>query len=391
MRWARRLDWSAALRGLEEAMKNHDIFSSTGNGDFVLQRAVESVQALADPSPPWAEILRSGRELVGAEGATFIVFEGHRLATFESVGNDHATERAYVDHYSAQDIMLEPEQPRAGGTWLDTEDKLSRIDRQHNAYYVDFMCGYRLRQIHSLVLEEGSRSAAISFQRATSRPDGAALRASPRIGRYVQAMLAALARRHDRAGQWMQVLEGAAAVFGEGLMLLDARARVLRQCPNSAALLEQSRSGLRLRQGLLWHADVRVCDALARALAQLNVAAGHVQALRLHGASGGGCRLEVARAPAALSLGGGSMAIVRLKVERGPAEQADPSMLCAAFGLTGAEARVLCGLLEGQTASAHARAQGVTIHTVRRQIAVLMQKMGCNRQADLIRLALSAG
>ena len=117
MRWARRLDWSAALRGLEEAMKNHDIFSSTGNGDFVLQRAVESVQALADPSPPWAEILRSGRELVGAEGATFIVFEGHRLATFESVGNDHATERAYVDHYSAQDIMLEPEQPRAGGTW----------------------------------------------------------------------------------------------------------------------------------------------------------------------------------------------------------------------------------------------------------------------------------
>jgi len=85
------------------------------------------------------------------------------------------------------------------------------------------------------------------------------------------------------------------------------------------------------------------------------------------------------------------MAIVRLKLERGSASLPDPSLLCAAFGLTGAEARVLAALLEGQTPAAHARAQGVTINTVRRQIAVLMQKTGCNRQADLIRLGLSAG
>jgi DNA-binding CsgD family transcriptional regulator len=372
-------------------MKNSHIFCSAGHGDFVLQRAVEAAHALADPSPPWTEILRSGRELVGAEGATFIVFEGRRLATFESVGNDPATERAYVQYYSAQDIMLEPDNPRPGGTWLDTEDKLSRIDRQRNEYYVDFMCGYRMRQIHSLVLEEGGRSASISFQRATMRADGAALRASPRIGRYAQAVLAAVARRLDRASRWMQALEGAATAFGEGVMLLDARARVLRQCVRSAALLEESRSGLSLRQGALWHADARVRDALASALARLNFGAAGVQQMRLPGAAGGGCRLELARAPVPLRLGGESMAIVRLKLERASAALSDPSLLCAAFGLTGAEARVLCALLEGQTPAAHAHSQGVTIHTVRRQIAVIMQKMGCNRQADLIRLALSAG
>lgn len=370
-------------------MKNNNIFSSTGNSDFVLQRAVEAAHSLADPSPPWIEILRSGRELVGAEGATFIVFEGRRLATFESVGNDPATERAYVGHYSAQDIMLEPEQPRPGGTWLDTEDKLSSIDRMRNEYYVDFMCGYRVRQMHSLILEEGSRSASISFQRTTIRTDGAALRASPRISRYAQAVLAALARRYDRASQWMQALEGAATAFGEGLMLLDARARVLRQCARSAALLEDSRSGLSLRQGVLWHVDARVRDALASGLARLNFSADGAQLLRLPGV-GGGCRLELARAPAALRLGGESMAIARLRLERGPAALPDQSLLCAAFGLTGAEARVLSALLEGQTPAAHARSQGVTIHTVRRQIAVLMQKMGCNRQADLVRLGLSA-
>ena len=370
---------------------NKGILGSTCNGDFVLQRAVEAAHALADPSPPWADILRSGRELVGAEGATFIVFEGRRLATFESVGNDPATERVYVEHYSDKDIMLEPEKPRPGGTWLDTEDKLSSIDRLRNEYYVDFMCGYRVRQMHSLVLEEGRRSASISFQRATIRNDGASLRASPRIGRFAQAVLAALARRHDRASQWMQALEGAATVFGEGLMLLDARAQVLRQCQHSAALLEESSSGLSLRQGQLWHADVRVRDALASALARLNFGAGGTQVVRLPGAGGCGCRLELARAPAPLRLGGESMPIVRLKLERGSASLPDPSLLCAAFGLTGAEARVLAALLEGQTPAAHERAQGVTINTVRRQIAVLMQKTGCNRQADLIRLGLSAG
>jgi len=370
-------------------MRNQSILKNAGQDDLVLARAVEAAHSLADPSPPWHEILTCGRELVGAEGATFIVFEGRRLVTFESVGNDPATERAYVEHYSSHDIMLEPERPRPGGTWLDTEDKLSSIDRHRNEYYVDFMCRYRMRQIQSLVLEEGRRSASISFQRATIRADGAALRASPRIARYAQAVQASLVRRHDRASRWLEALEGTATAFGEGVMLIDNCARVLRQCPRTAALLEESRSGLGMRKGVLWHADLRVRDALASALARLHFGTGDTRVLSLGSSGGrGGCRLELARAPEALRLGGESMVIARVKLHRHFA--ADPALLCASFGLTDAEARVLCALVEGQTPAAHARAQGVTINTVRRQIAVLMQKMDCNRQADLIRLALSS-
>lgn len=50
---------------------------------------------------------------------------------------------------SFTDIMFEPGRPRPSGTWLDTDDKLATIERQRSEYYVDFMCAFRIRQIHS--------------------------------------------------------------------------------------------------------------------------------------------------------------------------------------------------------------------------------------------------
>ena len=357
--------------------------------DIVLHRAIDAAQCLSEPEPPWTDILRSGRELVGAEGATFIVFEGRRLVTFESVDNDPVATRVYVDHYSAQDIMLSPDRPRPSGTWLDTEDALSGMDRERSEYYVDFMCGHRMRQIYSLILAEGRRSAAISFQRETIRGDGAALRQSPRVASYTNAVVRATARRHDVAQQWMQVLDEAANGFDECVMLLDRQACVLRHCPRLQAWLEGSGTGLCLRRGVLWHADVRGRDTLAGALVRVHSGDGSARKLYLRGAGTSSCRLDLARAPQLLRLGGESLALLRLRVERGQAATLDPVLLCAAFDLTGAEARVLCALAGGHSAVAHAQEQGVSINTVRRQVAGLMDTMDCHRQADVVRMALA--
>lgn len=61
-----------------------------------------------------------------------------------------------------------------------------------------------------------------------------------------------------------------------------------------------------------------------------------------------------------------------------------------AFDITHAEARVLAALIDGQSPAEHAQAHGASIHTVRKQIAVLMDKMGCHRQIDLVRAGLAA-
>ncbi|MBO9512737.1 MAG: helix-turn-helix transcriptional regulator [Variovorax sp.] len=60
-----------------------------------------------------------------------------------------------------------------------------------------------------------------------------------------------------------------------------------------------------------------------------------------------------------------------------------------AFELTLAEARVLAALMAGELPKRYALRMGLSINTVRSQIAALMWKMGCQRQLDLVRKAMS--
>jgi DNA-binding CsgD family transcriptional regulator len=60
--------------------------------------------------------------------------------------------------------------------------------------------------------------------------------------------------------------------------------------------------------------------------------------------------------------------------------------LGAAFRLTGAEARVLAGLLEGLQISEIAHRYGVSGNTVRTQVQRLFEKTNTKRQSDLVRV-----
>lgn len=82
--------------------------------------------------------------------------------------------------------------------------------------------------------------------------------------------------------------------------------------------------------------------------------------------------------------------VFRMRSRRDP-HALSVDALCRAFDLMPAEARVLAALAAGQTPAAHALAQGVSINTVRKQIATAMDKMNCTRQVDLVRAALAVG
>jgi len=58
------------------------------------------------------------------------------------------------------------------------------------------------------------------------------------------------------------------------------------------------------------------------------------------------------------------------------------------FGTTSAEARLWSGLAGGATLGEIAERSGVSVNTLRVQLAALFRKLGVHRQADLVRLAL---
>lgn len=74
----------------------------------------------------------------------------------------------------------------------------------------------------------------------------------------------------------------------------------------------------------------------------------------------------------------------------GEAAQVPAEIFVRQYGVTPAECRVLLLLVQGFTPDAAAEALGVSIATVKTQIARLMQKTGVQRQVDLVRLAMSA-
>jgi DNA-binding CsgD family transcriptional regulator len=67
----------------------------------------------------------------------------------------------------------------------------------------------------------------------------------------------------------------------------------------------------------------------------------------------------------------------------GPREALDPSLLQRLFGLSPAEARVACGIVEGQTLNTMADTFGVSRETVRSQLKRVLAKSGVERQVEL--------
>jgi DNA-binding CsgD family transcriptional regulator len=67
-----------------------------------------------------------------------------------------------------------------------------------------------------------------------------------------------------------------------------------------------------------------------------------------------------------------------------------PWLLQDLFNLTPAEASLLHALMQDKRIEDHAQARGVSVTTVRTQLAHLFRKTGTNRQSELVRMASRA-
>lgn len=349
-----------------------------------LRRALDAIHHLDEPqSQPWLDVLEGARQLVGGDTATFIMFDGSGgLLRFEQQCVDARAEREYVEHFHASDIVAPLGHGLPAGTWLDTAQRFTQTELDRQAFYADFMCVHRMRQIVTfMAVETSSRRAGLSVQRNHPSDDIGRRVDSEPMRTFTTALQNAMQQRQRDAALSLSFVDATFKTFNEAVFLVTPAGAVLHVSELARAWLGE-RGALQLRQGRLWHADQRSQGLLVRRLREA-AGGGPARRLALAGPLGRTHRLDLARADLQLSISGEILVVVRVCRDRREAAL-NAEALEIAFGITPSEARVLEALMRGAAPKQYAIDNAVSYHTVRAQIASLMEKMECTRQTDLI-------
>ena len=351
----------------------------------LLERAVAAVAHLADPEPPWAEILESGRQLVGADSATFMTFDGKGALTLHQDHLDRLAERDYVEHFHVLDVGLKTAMTCPSGTWINTHDLIPPGVMAKTAYYADFMCRHRMRQIVCYVVRiDPVHRACFSFQRekidlkARHQLDG------PVIAEFARAVEAGLARRRELTLYRLAATEDVLCFYGEAACLVSGDGLICHASPRALAMFDGA-STVRIRGGRIWHRKERVNDALYAALRQASTS-GRLITVIIPDGLNGTFTLNLKRADASMRLG--NEALVMARIKRSGGETVSHDVMHAIFDLSPAEGCILDHLVAGSDAGEIALMAGVSLNTVRKHIVLLMEKTGAKRQSDLVRIAL---
>ncbi|MCY1504039.1 hypothetical protein D9M68_381940 [compost metagenome] len=353
---------------------------------IAVRRAIEAVSHLVDPEPPWQDILRTARDMVGADSGTLIVFDArHNLLNLSSIGFSDACVADYQNHYYRCDVLERDSRLSPCGTWLDTATMYQRGQLQRTEFYTDFMVKHRMAQILSLVIESNAvMHAAIGFQRSTVDAKASGQLQSGGVARYFRTLRSQLVQREKALAIGWRSIESAFTDVGEAVLLISKDAMIDRMSTLAARYLDDGH-GWHVRGGRLRHADGKMqalfeshCLAVAR----------DGKACSLAAASGWGelFWIDISSAPDALNLIGGRMLLVRMR-RKSAFAPLDVDRLESVFAITHAEAAVLAGLATGHSVEEVATLRNASVLTVRKQVASLLNKMECSRQSELVRLA----
>lgn len=360
------------------------------NNTVAFHRAMDALQQLAAPTPSWHDLLATARDFVGADAGSFLMYgPAQDLRMLEQTGIDAAAEREYREHFHALDPLVKPAFAAPPSTWFDSLQLSPPTPHAHNqgqglAFHADYFGKHRIGQVLVLVVENDQfTKTCFSFQRNTAQPGARPGMAQQALARYTQTLEAAFRQRRQAEHARLDAIEATLAGLGEATFLATRRGLVWRLSPLAAEWLRGAHM-LCPRDGTLTHANPAVARRLRLALEQV-AHSGRSATLAAPAGWGEALRLDIGPAHASIRLGAESTLFARLRKNSAFA-QPDAEELCAHFGLTLAEGRVLAALVGGHAPNEYASAAGLAQHTVRNQIAALMRKMGCSRQAELVRL-----
>lgn len=353
---------------------------------IVLRRAIDAVHHLTDPEPPWQDILRTARDLVGADSGTLIVFDArNELLNLSAIGFSDACFSDYQGHYHRCDILERDSRQALAGTWLDTARMYSPAQLQRTEFYTDFMVKHRMAQILCLIVESNSvMHASIGFQRASVDLKASQRLQSGDFAQYFRTLQSQLAQREKSLAIGWKSIESAFSEVGEAVLLLHKDGRVEKMSALAVGHLDDA-DGWTVRGGRLRHADNKV-QRLFDTHCAAAIRDGKTRSLATASGWGEFCWIDISVAPDTLSLIGGPLLLIRLR-RKSAFAMPDVIKLESVFSITHAEAAVLAGLAAGHSVEEVATLRRASVLTVRKQVASLLSKMECNRQSELVRLA----
>ncbi|MDQ2860032.1 MAG: hypothetical protein M3T55_04755 [Pseudomonadota bacterium] len=308
----------------------------------------------------------------------------------------------YLAHWSLRNPLSNVADPAAYlRDWtpriLTDDDLMAKEDLVRTEIYNDFMLP---QEIHSVLMIRLARQGSDVCVLNLHRP-----RRMDPFGRAEIDIAAAVHPHLIRAFKLSRVFSGPrtlgeAAVAAldhstKGLFILDGAGRLLHANRAGERILARRR-GLGLLAGRLTGPNASASRALE---AVILAAASRDPAIR----AGGSMALPSADGRAPLSV-----TVAPLRAERWPMLGGGPSVLASVtdlgadlnvsearmrdlFALTAAEARVTSGLLRGERPRQVAEASGVSVTTVRSQLASIFGKTGAADQAELSRLLMRVG
>jgi DNA-binding CsgD family transcriptional regulator len=327
-----------------------------------------------------------------------MLFSQDYRGTESVIAEGFGLDPAFAGNYAAHYLGINPYKPIIDATPLGKliigHRVLSREAWYGSEFYNDWMRPQDLDHSTGSVLEKaGSVGTGLCFMRATEQgpstleEDRFFLRLVPHLQRALKVHHELVWARVERDGA-LQGLEG----LKTAVMIVDRNRHLLFANPIAARMLGRG-DGILIRRSQLCGRANSITKSL--------------ESIVLRAIIGGspegraGSTLSIPRAegdPLTLLaiplkieggvIGLGNPAAIIFVTEQSGIERPKAAVLASIYGLTGAEAKLLCALIEGQRLAEYAERAGITINTAATQLKKLFAKTGQNRQADLIRHVL---
>jgi DNA-binding CsgD family transcriptional regulator len=361
----------------------------------------QTLDAIYDAATDFARWPAALERLGETFGASYVALLDRNVHTMQArataIGLDPASQREFFEVWSERDVLrLRTRAYRAGMVETD-HDILPRRDLLRSDYYNGFMKPHDMHVYMRMTLSvEDECRRIISFARPESLGEYAGaeidhcLRLMPHFQRAARVM-----RRVEESTLVLAAFSDVLEQSPTGVLLLSRNGRILF-ANRAARAMAQSADAFLLRGERIEVVNRQSHQALQRLIAGATGRAGQVDAAR-----GGVMRLPRKSGQADFALVAAPLARGTAWAEAGPVAFiliTDPetatvrpeAMIRQLFDLSPAETRVAQRLMMGDSPEQVAATLNVTVATARWHLASLYRKTSTSRQAELVRLLLSA-
>jgi DNA-binding CsgD family transcriptional regulator/PAS domain-containing protein len=333
--------------------------------------------------------LQAVAEYAEAAGASFILIDKRTgyPRTAEWWGVLGGTPQDYQEYYGKIDPYCAARQSAPIGSWVRIADLLPQTLLSHDEWYNDFILTGGVRDILGSKLHEtASHIALIGLHLAIG--DREPFPRNPAELTMMMDPLCKAARLKTgliEMGYRSAIAHEALDRLSAGIIFADGGGQVLRANPSAERILTAG-DGLSLTNGRLCarrnFETVKLAALIAAAASDAEPSAGCM----LLGRTGGGASYVVRVAPVGVALAAFDRPVAMVSITAPAESRVSERELSELYGLSRAESRIAVALARGKRPADIADEFGVQITTVRTQLSAILQKLGMERQSDIVRL-----